>query len=149
MNIGFDRKNPFIKIHGMSKSPTYSVWVSMIQRCTNPNAHCYDQYGGAGRGVCKRWRIFTNFLKDMGVRPEGMTLERKNNDKGYCLENCRWATRKEQQNNRKDSRFLEFEGKKLTASQWSEITGLRELTIKGRIHRGWSVSNDTDYAGSL
>lgn len=74
----------------------------MKSRCENPKATAYERYGGAGIKVCRRWQKFENFLEDMGERPDGKTLDRINNLKGYSKENCRWATIKEQQNNRKN-----------------------------------------------
>jgi hypothetical protein len=77
-------------------SPTYGSWRAMWQRCTNPGDKRWHRYGGRGITVCERWRQFDNFLHDMGERPEGKTIDRKNNDMGYSPDNCRWATAKEQ-----------------------------------------------------
>lgn len=82
-------------------SPTYISWSCMIQRCTNPNYKQYKDYGGRGVLICQRWFTFKNFLADMGERPRKLTLERINNEKGYELPNCKWATRSEQQLNRR------------------------------------------------
>ena len=83
----------------------YFTWHRMMQRCYNENCPVYDDYGGRGIKVCDRWRDravgFTRFLKDMGQRPPNMTLDRVNNDGNYEPSNCRWATRTQQQRNRR------------------------------------------------
>jgi len=90
--------------HGMSKHPLYETWKKMRFRCNNPNYHEYHLYGGRGIKVCQRWDDFALFVKDMGERPEGKTLDRINNDLGYSPDNCRWATLSEQNVNRRSSR---------------------------------------------
>jgi hypothetical protein len=82
-------------------SPEWIMWRSMRARCANPSHKSFKDYGARGITVCKRWMKFKNFLADMGRRPPGLTLERKNNERGYCKSNCKWATRSEQAINRR------------------------------------------------
>ena len=89
--------------HGMSFSPEYLSWKSMIARCRNPNATGYERYGGRGINICERWLTFANFFEDMGPRPPGRSIDRVNNELGYSKANCRWATRSEQERNKRRS----------------------------------------------
>lgn len=82
-------------------SRTYRSWMSMMTRCFNPKHEAYGRYAGRGIAVCERWKTFANFLADMGERPEDRTLDRIDNDKGYFPGNCRWATRSEQNKNKR------------------------------------------------
>ncbi len=105
--------------HGHSKrgKPTreYNSWQTMIQRCINPNNKNYQYYGEIGIKVCKRWmgeNGFIIFFEDMGKRPLGCTLERKDNDKGYYKKNCEWATSKKQARNKRNSCYVTYRGKR-------------------------------------
>ncbi len=87
--------------HGMCGTATYSTWNCMKTRCENPKTKNYKNYGGRGITVCGRWDKFENFLEDMGEKPEGLSIERVDNNKGYFKENCKWATCTEQSRNRR------------------------------------------------
>ena len=126
--------------HGAHGTATYKCWSSMRERCACPTHHAYPNYGGRGITVCDRWSGrdgFKNFLSDMGPRPPGMSLDRIDNERGYAPENCRWATRPEQQNNRRTNRHVAAFGQTFTLAQWAERTGIAYYVIRLRIDRGW------------
>jgi len=126
--------------HGMTHTSTFKSWSDMKQRCLNPNDRGYKHYGGRGIQVCQRWQeSFENFLEDMGVCPDGLTLDRQNNDGNYEKDNCKWATKDEQMNNRRNSVVLEYEGQSKTAAQWAKEKGISPYTIYDRLSSGWSA----------
>ena len=129
-----------VTTHGMTESRTFVSWHTMLQRSQNPNSRDYHSYGGRGIKVCKRWQAsFENFLADMGERPDGKTLDRKDVNGDYEPDNCRWATPSEQQRNRRDSRLFTFDGKTLSIAGWADLTGTPRGRISERLAAGWSI----------
>lgn len=124
---------------GKHLSNTYNIWNSMKSRCRNPNVESFPRYGGRGIGYDLRWELFDTFLADMGERPSGLSLERKNNDLGYSKENCKWATKDEQNRNRRDNRFITYQGETLTMAEWVRKTGIRQPLLWRRLNDGWPV----------
>ena len=128
--------------HGMTGSPTFTVWANMKERCLNPNHNSYHRYGGRGIQICDRWlESFKNFYDDMGPMPSGMSLDRIDVDGNYEPGNCRWATSEEQANNRANNRVLEFDGRRQTVAQWAREIGVSKQALRYRILAGWSVED--------
>lgn len=115
---------------------THASWKAMRYRCDNPACGSYPRYGGAGVTYDPRWKDFETFLEDMGLRPTGMTLERRDNSQPYCKDNCIWATPKQQANNRSSNVFVTYAGARLTLKQWAERTNIKYVTIKARYRAG-------------
>lgn len=126
--------------HGMARTHINAVWRQMLDRCRNEGNPSYHNYGGRGIKVCQRWHEFEHFLADMGHRPSGYQIDRKDNDGDYEPDNCRWATAKQQQNNKRDSLNLEHDGKTLTIEEWAAVTGIKPDTLRGRLRRGWTLA---------
>lgn len=126
--------------HGKIHTRVYKTWTNMKQRCLNPNSSAYKDYGGRGIKVCDRWLSFENFLDDMGDRPEGMSIDRKGNNGNYEPNNCRWATPKKQNNNRRDNVRIKFYGMDLTLPEWGELLNIKSRTLWMRLNgHGWSI----------
>ena len=119
----------------------YPVWDQMRRRCNNPKAKQFADYGGRGIKVCERWQTsFQNFLADMGPRPEGMTIERIDNNGDYKPDNCRWATRKEQNENRRICIHCVLNGERMTLAEACRRKGIAYRPVVKRIQdRGWPV----------
>ncbi len=121
---------------------TYTTWKCMKMRCLNPSHERYYRYGGRGISVCQRWaESFAAFLEDMGERPDGHTIDRKDTDGNYEPGNCRWATQREQQRNRSTTHWLTFDGVTLCVTDWAARVGLTRDALHGRLRMGWTVED--------
>lgn len=129
------------KIHlGMkTANPAYGSWRAMKSRCLYEGHPHYENYGGRGITVDPAWLDFDVFFSDMGERPANHTLERLDNEAGYCAVNCVWADWKTQNRNRSNTTMLNFNGKLRPLVECSEITGTPVSTIEYRLKTGWSV----------
>jgi len=136
---------PPVHGHANPYDKAYATWNRMRSRCENPKVGCYADYGGRGISVCDRWKSFEHFYADMGDPPPGMSLDRFPDVNGnYEPGNVRWATPKEQANNRRSSRFLEFQGERLTISQWANRLGVSVQTLWNRVNREWPIERILD-----
>lgn len=124
--------------HGKSRSRAYKVWVAMLQRCNNPNQTGWASYGGRGIKVCEAWHNFEAFHNDMGDPPHRMTLDRIDVDGDYCKANCRWATRREQSNNRRNNVLITHEGQTRTLAEWERLYDLPRTLLSKRLRYGWT-----------
>jgi hypothetical protein len=127
------------KKHGQKNTREYISWLNMRQRCLNNNHPDYSRYGGRGIKFCEHWNDFIVFFTDMGKRPAGTSLERKDNNKGYNKQNCVWATQTQQCRNRKTSSRVSAFGKTQTIAAWAEETGLLQTSISWRLRHGWTT----------
>lgn len=128
------------KTNGMTNSRTYNIWKQMKYRCSgiSKNERIKRHYFDKGIKVCDKWKEFSGFLEDMGEAPDGLSIDRKNNDAGYNKENCRWATPKQQMNNTSRNRIITANGFTRTLSEWADILGCNRHVIGHRIGKlGW------------
>lgn len=122
-----------------SETETYQSWLHMRQRCNNQNNDSYEQYGGRGITICSSWDSFEKFLSDMGERPNGTTLERVDNEKGYSRSNCQWSDKKSQQRNRRSNHIIKTKRGEMCISEAAELYGINQSVLGARIRRGWDV----------
>lgn len=131
-------RNKLNATHGMTKSTTWKSWRAMRERCLTPSHKDYPRYGAVGITVCQAWASsFEQFLSDMGERPEGTSIDRIDGGKGYEPGNCRWATSKQQGNNKKSNVLVCVDGVEKTIAEWSEVCGVERKTLEYRIRTGW------------
>ena len=128
---------------GGTSSPTYRSWRCMLNRCENQHVHDFPRYGGRGVSVCERWHSFENFLADMGARPSGTTIDRKENSGNYEPENCRWATREEQGRNKRTNHFVRCRGNRVTVAEAAEMCGHNYNSLHAFLRR------NPDYCGDV
>jgi hypothetical protein len=127
--------------HGFFGTPIYNIWTHMIARCHYEFNDSYERYGARGIIVCEKWReSFMNFYSDMGDRPTPKhSIDRIDVNGNYCKENCRWATQKQQSNNKTNNFPVEYKGEIFTISQLSEKYSVDKRVLRGRILRGWTI----------
>ena len=135
--------------HGMAGTPTYTAWQRMQSRCYNKADKRYADYGGRGITVCERWRGengFENFVVDVGLRPSSVhSIDRwPDNNGSYEAGNVRWATQKQQQNNKRSNTILAIHGQSMTLTQWADCKGIKRATVWRRLKRGWSPEDALD-----
>ena len=124
------------------KERIYNIWSGMKQRCNNPRNQAFKNYGAIGIKVCKEWQEsfmnFYNWAMATGYN-EMLSIDRINVNGNYEPKNCRWATWKIQQNNRRNNHYIEHNGEKHTVKEWSEILNVAETTIHRRLARGKDI----------
>jgi hypothetical protein len=126
--------------HGMHDTRIYSIWANMLARCSNPSSAMFKHYGGRGIYVCERWHIFDNFHKDMGVRPEGRSLDRIDNNGPYGPTNCRWADKNTQSRNRRRLHLITFNGQTKIITDWAKDIGIQPSSLSQRLKNGWPLT---------
>jgi len=126
-------------MHGMSNTKLFKVWQEMKFRCSSPNCANYKSYGGRGIKVCEEWQDFEPFYQWASTNgyQEGLTIERKDNNGNYEPENCKWATKKEQANNKRNNIIVEIDGVTHTVSEWCDITGVSRPALLNRLIYGF------------
>lgn len=131
-------------VHGHARrgqrAVEYGIWHNMIARCHNPAHRDYPRYGGRGVYVDHEWRAdYLAFLRDMGPRPAGRSLDRIDNDGPYTPWNCRWATQTEQMRNTRHNVLLTLNGETYCLREWCERLGVKRGFLRSRIRRGWTA----------
>jgi hypothetical protein len=135
--------NKLAQKHGLSKTRLHRIWHSMYCRCYYKSTNQYKNYGGRGIKVCDEWQHmegfinFYNWALNNGYSEE-LTLDRIDNNKNYCPENCRWSTPKFQSNHKTNNVFYTFKNKTKTSKEWCEEYGISQTTLNDRLKRGWT-----------
>lgn len=132
-----------VRTHGLSNTSEHGIWRAIKKRCYNPKHKQYKDYGGRGITVCDEWRdSFEAFYRDMGPRPTSRhCIDRRDNNKGYSKENCRWSTYLEQANNRSDNLSYEFEGEWKTLAEWCRELNISYQKMYKNLNKGMSFED--------
>lgn len=123
------------------KSRLYHIWEDMKNRCHNKNNKRYNNYGGRNISLCNEWNDYLNFHNwsiNNGYN-DSLTIDRIDVNKNYEPSNCKWSTQKEQANNRTNNRYITYNGRTKTLSQWSDLLGFGYHVIKNRLNRNWTI----------
>lgn len=133
-------ENPAARKHGAAGSHLYKVYYGMKARCYNPNNKNYKHYGGRGVEICEEWRSFEAFAEwaDKSGYAEGLTIERKDVNEGYCPQNCCWITQKEQTRNKRNTVYITAQGETKTLLEWAKQLNVPASMLKARQARGWT-----------
>jgi len=126
-------KNYHPSIHKLSGTRIYRIWCGILKRCFDKKSPGYKYYGARGIGVSEKWKSFPNFFNDMGHPPFGCSVERKNNNEGYSKDNCKWATIKEQNNNKRNIRKITYQGITMNMTEWANHIGTSPPALHHRI----------------
>lgn len=140
MGRPYGNKNHFV--HGKRKTRLYRIWANMKTRCFNTNDPHYKRYGGRGITMCEDWKYNFEAFYDWSISngyTDELTIDRIDNNVGYFPENCRWATIKEQNNNKRGVHLITFEGETKSTAEWAKILGLGKDTVRQRYMKGWSI----------
>lgn len=126
------------KTHGMMYYPEYNAWEGLKNRCDNPSGQDFKDYGGRGITYQDTWKKFENFYADMGPKEVGTSIDRIDNNGNYTKENCRWATPKQQANNKRNNRFITWKGETKTLQQWADHIGINQSVLCRRL-KYWTI----------
>jgi len=140
--ITLEKRSKKNKTHGETNTRLFKIWNGMINRCSNKNNNSYQKYGGRGIIVCEEWHKYIKF-RDWALSHgynDTLTIDRIDVNGNYCPENCRWATNKQQANNRRNTRYFTYKNETHTISEWAEILNINIETLQTRINYKWSMN---------
>lgn len=137
------KSNQKLKNYGEAETRLYKIWLSMKQRTTNKNAKAYKNYGARGIVVCKEWKDDYQVFKEWALLNgyhNYLTIERRDNEKGYFPQNCTWIVKSEQPKNRRSNNYITYNGETKTLSEWARLSGIQREVLRDRINNyGWSI----------